>query len=212
MISNSSIIQTFSNKQKRAAEVDSFNKHFISHVKRMNLKLTETKSLNSLQLLFVPDKPIIHHIYVMLSVMPDLLVSMCWIRMSIFCWHLLCLPALPQHTEGFKKRWFTMDDRRLMYFKDPLVRRDLRPRVSFFQCWLIAYFAHSFVRLPLFLPPRMPTPAVRCSSAVRRTATLSCPACPRPRRATTGTTASPSSRQTGSSCLPARPRPSNGIG
>lgn len=26
-----------------------------------------------------------------------------------------------QHTEGFKKRWFTMDDRRLMYFKDPLV-------------------------------------------------------------------------------------------
>uniref|UniRef100_A0A667YF71 ArfGAP with dual PH domains 1 n=1 Tax=Myripristis murdjan TaxID=586833 RepID=A0A667YF71_9TELE len=24
------------------------------------------------------------------------------------------------HTEGFKKRWFTMDDRRLMYFKDPL--------------------------------------------------------------------------------------------
>ncbi|XP_020834341.1 arf-GAP with dual PH domain-containing protein 1 isoform X2 [Phascolarctos cinereus] len=23
-------------------------------------------------------------------------------------------------TEGFKKRWFTMDDRRLMYFKDPL--------------------------------------------------------------------------------------------
>lgn len=30
-----------------------------------------------------------------------------------------------QHTEGFKKRWFTMDDRRLMYFKDPLVRRAL---------------------------------------------------------------------------------------
>lgn len=30
------------------------------------------------------------------------------------------LPLL-QHTEGFKKRWFTMDDRRLMYFKDPLV-------------------------------------------------------------------------------------------
>ncbi|XP_042361573.1 arf-GAP with dual PH domain-containing protein 1-like [Plectropomus leopardus] len=25
-----------------------------------------------------------------------------------------------QHTEGFKKRWFTMDDRRVMYFKDPL--------------------------------------------------------------------------------------------
>nr|XP_036864816.1 arf-GAP with dual PH domain-containing protein 1 isoform X7 [Manis javanica] len=24
------------------------------------------------------------------------------------------------HTEGFRKRWFTMDDRRLMYFKDPL--------------------------------------------------------------------------------------------
>lgn len=28
---------------------------------------------------------------------------------------------LLQHTEGFKKRWFTMDDRRLMYYKDPLV-------------------------------------------------------------------------------------------
>ncbi|CAB1417178.1 unnamed protein product [Pleuronectes platessa] len=26
----------------------------------------------------------------------------------------------PKHTEGFKKRWFTLDDRRLMYFKDPL--------------------------------------------------------------------------------------------
>ncbi|XP_034045715.1 arf-GAP with dual PH domain-containing protein 1-like [Thalassophryne amazonica] len=26
----------------------------------------------------------------------------------------------PKHTEGFKKRWFTMDERRLMYFKEPL--------------------------------------------------------------------------------------------
>ncbi|XP_014344438.1 arf-GAP with dual PH domain-containing protein 1 isoform X2 [Latimeria chalumnae] len=26
----------------------------------------------------------------------------------------------PKQTEGFKKRWFTIDDRRLMYFKDPL--------------------------------------------------------------------------------------------
>lgn len=26
-----------------------------------------------------------------------------------------------QQTEGFKKRWFTLDHRRLMYFKDPLV-------------------------------------------------------------------------------------------
>ncbi|CAL1588304.1 unnamed protein product [Knipowitschia caucasica] len=26
----------------------------------------------------------------------------------------------PKHTEGFKKRWFTLDDRRLMYFKDPM--------------------------------------------------------------------------------------------
>ncbi|KAG7256080.1 hypothetical protein CRUP_002293 [Coryphaenoides rupestris] len=26
----------------------------------------------------------------------------------------------PKHTEGFKKRWFTLDHRRLMYFKDPL--------------------------------------------------------------------------------------------
>lgn len=33
-----------------------------------------------------------------------------------------------QHTEGFKKRWFTMDDRRLMYFKDPLVSGCLPPR------------------------------------------------------------------------------------
>nr|XP_042124507.1 arf-GAP with dual PH domain-containing protein 1 [Peromyscus maniculatus bairdii] len=29
-------------------------------------------------------------------------------------------PTHPQQTEGFRKRWFTMDDRRLMYFKDPL--------------------------------------------------------------------------------------------
>lgn len=34
----------------------------------------------------------------------------------------LTLAFVSQHTEGFKKRWFTMDDRRLMYFKDPLVR------------------------------------------------------------------------------------------
>lgn len=27
-----------------------------------------------------------------------------------------------QQTEGFKKRWFTLDHRRLMYYKDPLVR------------------------------------------------------------------------------------------
>ncbi|XP_075384315.1 arf-GAP with dual PH domain-containing protein 1 [Tenrec ecaudatus] len=26
----------------------------------------------------------------------------------------------PKQTEGFRRRWFTMDDRRLMYFKDPL--------------------------------------------------------------------------------------------
>lgn len=32
-------------------------------------------------------------------------------------------PPDPQQTEGFRKRWFTMDDRRLMYFKDPLVRK-----------------------------------------------------------------------------------------
>lgn len=29
--------------------------------------------------------------------------------------------TVPQQTEGFRKRWFTLDDRRLMYFKDPLV-------------------------------------------------------------------------------------------
>lgn len=32
-------------------------------------------------------------------------------------------PPDSQQTEGFRKRWFTMDDRRLMYFKDPLVRK-----------------------------------------------------------------------------------------
>ncbi|XP_057193153.1 arf-GAP with dual PH domain-containing protein 1 isoform X2 [Triplophysa rosa] len=31
----------------------------------------------------------------------------------------------PRQTEGFKKRWFTLDHRRLMYFKDPLVRLDV---------------------------------------------------------------------------------------
>lgn len=64
----------------------------------------------------------------------------------------------------------------------------------------------------LRLSPRTPTPAARSSSAVRRTATPSCPAYPPPPRATIGTTASPSSRRTGSSCSPARPKPSNGIG
>ncbi|XP_028355684.1 arf-GAP with dual PH domain-containing protein 1 isoform X2 [Physeter macrocephalus] len=34
----------------------------------------------------------------------------------------------PKQTEGFRKRWFTMDDRRLMYFKDPLVRMGRGPR------------------------------------------------------------------------------------
>lgn len=34
-----------------------------------------------------------------------------------------CSLSDPQQTEGFRKRWFTMDDRRLMYFKDPLVRK-----------------------------------------------------------------------------------------
>ncbi|XP_060774797.1 arf-GAP with dual PH domain-containing protein 1 isoform X1 [Neoarius graeffei] len=31
----------------------------------------------------------------------------------------------PRQTEGFKKRWFTLDHRRLMYFKDPLWRPSL---------------------------------------------------------------------------------------
>lgn len=115
--------------------------------------------------------------------------------------------ALPQHTEGFKKRWFTMDDRRLMYFKDPLVRRDLTVRPL-----LVPGLSTGRPVHPLCLCPRTPSPGARCSSAARRTATPSCPACPPPHRATTGTTASPSSRRTGSSCSPARPRPSNGIG
>lgn len=42
-------------------------------------------------------------------------------------WSAAHLPFKPQQTEGFRKRWFTMDDRRLMYFKDPLVRRVCPP-------------------------------------------------------------------------------------
>lgn len=40
----------------------------------------------------------------------------------------LTLQPLSQQTEGFRKRWFTMDDRRLLYFKDPLVRMGPAPR------------------------------------------------------------------------------------
>ncbi|KTG35038.1 hypothetical protein cypCar_00032942 [Cyprinus carpio] len=36
----------------------------------------------------------------------------------------------PRQTEGFKRRWFTLDHRRLMYFKDPLVRRLSTPQDS----------------------------------------------------------------------------------
>lgn len=119
----------------------------------------------------------------------------------------VCSSAGSQHTEGFKKRWFTMDDRRLMYFKDPLVSgclpllASLSPPGRERVCW------------PDVSPsPRMRTPAARCSSAARRTATPSCRGCRSPRRATTGTTASPSSHRTGSSCLPVRRRRSRGIG
>jgi len=38
--------------------------------------------------------------------------------LSPYTWHLF--PS--QQREAFKKRWFTLDHRRLMYFKDPLVR------------------------------------------------------------------------------------------
>uniref|UniRef100_A0A8C6KUI7 ArfGAP with dual PH domains 1 n=1 Tax=Nothobranchius furzeri TaxID=105023 RepID=A0A8C6KUI7_NOTFU len=51
----------------------------------------------------------------------------------------------PKHTEGFKKRWFTMDDRRLMYFKDPL---DAYARGEVF----IGNKDHSYSVLPI-LPP-----------------------------------------------------------
>lgn len=119
----------------------------------------------------------------------------------------VCSSAGSQHTEGFKKRWFTMDDRRLMYFKDPLVSGCLPLLAS------LSPPGHERVSWPDVSPsPRMRTPAARCSSAARRTATPSCRGCRSPRRATTGTTASPSSHRTGSSCLPVRRRRSRGIG
>ena len=37
----------------------------------------------------------------------------------------LSLSLSIQQTEGFRKRWFTLDHRRLMYFKDPLVGHTL---------------------------------------------------------------------------------------
>ena len=47
------------------------------------------------------------------------------LTLSLFVCLSVCLsPSLSlsiQQTEGFRKRWFTLDHRRLRYFKDPLV-------------------------------------------------------------------------------------------
>ncbi|XP_036788793.2 arf-GAP with dual PH domain-containing protein 1 isoform X2 [Manis pentadactyla] len=99
----------------------------------------------------------------------------------------------PKHTEGFRKRWFTMDDRRLMYFKDPLGAGDL--------AWL-----------SLAPALRTPSPVGKSSSAAGSAATLCWTGSRHPRRATTGRMASPSSRQSAGSCWPVRQSQSGGRG
>ncbi|XP_044792032.1 arf-GAP with dual PH domain-containing protein 1 isoform X9 [Bubalus bubalis] len=98
----------------------------------------------------------------------------------------------PKQTEGFRKRWFTMDDRRLMYFKDPL--------------------AGAAAPCSTPVPPRTPSPAGKSSSAAERAATRCWPGSRRPPRATTGHTGSPLSRQSAGFCWPARRSRSSGRG
>lgn len=96
------------------------------------------------------------------------------------------------------------------HFQWPL--RPFRPVVTLFECdWIAKNWFWQQVWTTL-LSSRTLMLEVRCSSAARRTATLSWLAFPRPLRATTGTMVSPLSHQTGSSCLPARQRRSNGTG
>ncbi|XP_073071006.1 arf-GAP with dual PH domain-containing protein 1 isoform X9 [Manis javanica] len=97
------------------------------------------------------------------------------------------------HTEGFRKRWFTMDDRRLMYFKDPLGAGDL--------AWLSPAPAL-----------RTPSPVGKSSSAAGSAATLCWTGSRHPRRATTGRMASRSSRQSAGSCWHVRLSQSGGRG
>ncbi|XP_073071009.1 arf-GAP with dual PH domain-containing protein 1 isoform X12 [Manis javanica] len=99
----------------------------------------------------------------------------------------------PKHTEGFRKRWFTMDDRRLMYFKDPLGAGDL--------AWLSPAPAL-----------RTPSPVGKSSSAAGSAATLCWTGSRHPRRATTGRMASRSSRQSAGSCWHVRLSQSGGRG
>ncbi|XP_052024088.1 arf-GAP with dual PH domain-containing protein 1 isoform X1 [Apodemus sylvaticus] len=90
----------------------------------------------------------------------------------------------PKQTEGFRKRWFTMDDRRLMYFKDPL---------------------------PL-LTHRMPLPEGKSSLAARKAVTRSWRASHHQPRVTTGPTASPLSPLTANSCSRVRRSRTRGSG
>lgn len=102
--------------------------------------------------------------------------------------------SAPQQTEGFKKRWFTLDDRRLMYFKDRLVGAEPnalqnRPDESVLMTSVCS---------------RMRTRGGRFSSGVRKAATPPSPAFPRTVRAPTGSLGSPLWPRIASSCLPAR--------
>lgn len=127
-----------------------------------------------------------------------------------------------------------MDDRRLMYFKDPLVRqRGLgcaqgtvcsKAQAAAWQnalgfCaagsglllveapWGCGAFGLSCCTLcSWLLSSRMPLQEGKCSLGARKTATKSWKGSRHPHRETTGSTASPSSPRTGNSSLPARRR------
>ncbi|XP_058013656.1 arf-GAP with dual PH domain-containing protein 1 isoform X1 [Ahaetulla prasina] len=106
----------------------------------------------------------------------------------------------PKQTEGFKKRWFTMDDRRLMYFKDPLVSRRLL---------LLLLHPHNSSNTPAvfkYVSNKMLSPGERFLLGVKKTVTRSWKGSRRPPRETTGSTELPSSPLTGSFSLPVRPK------
>lgn len=118
----------------------------------------------------------------------------------------------PQQTEGFRKRWFTMDDRRLLYFKDPLVRRPAQlglPRGGEGPGGELLREASYSSSCPA---RRTPLPEGRSSSAAGRAATRCWTDSRRPPRATTGHMASPSSRRSAGSCWPVRRRRSSACG
>uniref|UniRef100_A0A8D0XN68 ArfGAP with dual PH domains 1 n=1 Tax=Sus scrofa TaxID=9823 RepID=A0A8D0XN68_PIG len=120
----------------------------------------------------------------------------------------------PKQTEGFRKRWFTMDDRRLMYFKDPLVRTAAPGLLGGRRgCLRDGGGGGGGPEPPLSLAaPRTPSPAGRSSSAAGRAATRCWTGSRRPPRATTGRTASRSSRPSAASCWPVRRSRSSGPG